>query len=448
MNNNTLSSSAGYDRFIPNRNAMDISISHYNLLKENNNPQTPSTTQTSNYKSALAQTMFNKKEKIENFKILALKDKAPAPPQTFENHLKVVYSHQVDPQTRPKTTRHIPKTADKVLDAPGFEDNYYLNLLSWSSTNHVAVALSDELFIWNASSADITRLAVGGEQLGNSTINTITSVKWCESGDYLAVGFADASVHLYDVEKGIALRTLLGHNDRVGSLAWNSHILSSGSLDCTIHNSDVRAQNHLVSRYEAHEGEVCGLAWSKDGSQLASGANDNTVMVWDVNNRLSQPKFKLTAHSAAVKAVAWCPFQQYTLASGGGTADRHIKIWNTRTGALLNSIDTQSQVCSIVWSKKYKELVSSHGFSKNQLSVWKYPSMVKIADLEGHDSRVLAMDLSPDGSTVCSAAGDETIRFWKVWRNQGKSVYKKSAVRSLKRSSSSAKKRLSINKIR
>jgi len=53
---------------------------------------------------------------------------------------------------------------------------------------------------------------------------------------------------------------------------------------------------------------------------------------------------KMTAHCAAVKALAWCPFQSNLLASGGGTADRCIKFWNTSTGALLNSIDTHSQV--------------------------------------------------------------------------------------------------------
>ena len=56
---------------------------------------------------------------------------------------------------------------------------------------------------------------------------------------------------------------------------------------------------------------------------------------------------RMTAHAAAVKALAWCPFQSNLLASGGGTADRCIKFWNTHTGALLNSIDTGSQVRSL-----------------------------------------------------------------------------------------------------
>eukprot|EP00122_Pirum_gemmata_P007567 Pgem_evm1s6947 len=59
--------------------------------------------------------------------------------------------------------------------------------------------------------------------------------------------------------------------------------------------------------------------------------------------------------------------------------------------------------------------LNSHGFSQNQLAIWKYPSMTKITELTGHTSRVLHMALSPDGQTVVSAAGDETLRFWRCF---------------------------------
>ena len=66
-------------------------------------------------------------------------------------------------------------------------------------------------------------------------------------------------------------------------------------------------------------------------------------------------------HQAAVKALAWCPWQPNVLASGGGTADRCIRLWNGSHGTLLNTIDTKSQVCSLLWASQYKELVSAHG---------------------------------------------------------------------------------------
>jgi WD40 repeat protein len=79
-----------------------------------------------------------------------------------------------------------------------------------------------------------------------------------------------------------------------------------------------------------------------------------------------------------VRCVTRCPWQKGTLASGGGTADRHIRFWNSTTGSLLNAIDTGSQVCSLLWSPHDKEILSSHGFSQNQLCLWSYPSLAKV----------------------------------------------------------------------
>ena len=70
------------------------------------------------------------------------------------------------------------------------------------------------------------------------------------------------------------------HSSRVSSLAWNGQILSSGSRDSTIINCDVGQHRPVVSVYEGHEQEVCGLKWNPEGTQLASGGNDNLLLVW------------------------------------------------------------------------------------------------------------------------------------------------------------------------
>lgn len=41
------------------------------------------------------------------------------------------------------------------------------------------------------------------------------------------------------------------------------------------------------------------------------------------------------------------------------------------------------QVCALLWSQEYKELISGHGFAQNQLTIWRYPSLSKVTDLEG-----------------------------------------------------------------
>ncbi len=90
------------------------------------------------------------------------------------------------------------------------------------------------------------------------------------------------------------------------------------------------------------------------------------------------PRQLLRDHTAAVKALSWCPWQRNVLASGGGSSDRTIKIWNSSSAAVMKSVDTGSQVSAIQWSDTHKELISGHGFSDNQLILWKYSSMSKV----------------------------------------------------------------------
>jgi cell division cycle 20-like protein 1, cofactor of APC complex len=177
-------------------------------------------------------------------------------------------------------------------------------------------------------------------------------------------------------------------------------------------NNDTRSGS-TISTFTGHKQEVCGLKWSPDGTQLASGGNDNKLLVW--NSHITSPIHKFTDHTAAVKALCWSPHQSGLLASGGGTADKKIKFWNTLSGQCINTIDTGSQVCNIAWSKNVNELVSTHGFSQNQIIVWKYPTMKPIATLTGHTYRVLYLSISPDGTTIVTGAGDQTLRFWNVF---------------------------------
>lgn len=256
----------------------------------------------------------------------------------------------------------------------------------------------------------------------------------------MAVGTANSAVQLWDVEAGKAVRTMDGHASRVGALAWNGHILSSGSRDTSIINHDVRIRDHSVGKMNTHTQEVCGLAWSPDGQYLASGANDNSLCIWDgatsCQSQDAQPVHNLREHLAAVKALAWSPHERNLLASGGGTADRTIKFWNASSGTLVNSIDTGSQVCALQWSPFEKEILSSHGYAENQLTLWKYPTMARMKEFKGHIERVLHMACSPDGSMVCSGAADETLRFWNIFASEGKKKSDSSTSGALSRATS------------
>lgn len=108
-----------------------------------------------------------------------------------------------------------------------------------------------------------------------------------------------------------------GHSARVGSLAWNSFVISSGSQDGSIIHHDVRQRAHKVATLLGHTQEVCGLKWSTDFKYLASGGNDNLVNIWptvtgsnasvDTSNGVIAALHVFNQHQAAVQAMTWCP---------------------------------------------------------------------------------------------------------------------------------------------
>ena len=104
--------------------------------------------------------------------------------------------------------------------------------------------------------------------------------------------------------------------------------------------------------------QVCGLKWSPDDRQIASGGNDNQLYIW--NQQSSAPVLKFSDHTAAVKAIAWSPHQHGLLASGGGTADRCIRFWNTTTSTALNHLDTGATPPTMQHQSRHPTKIPAH----------------------------------------------------------------------------------------
>ena len=78
--------------------------------------------------------------------------------------------------------RKISKLPCKVLDAPALQDDYYLNLIDWSTQNYLAVGLSSSVYLWNANNSKVTKLC----DLGMT--DTVTSVSWSLKGPHFSLG--------------------------------------------------------------------------------------------------------------------------------------------------------------------------------------------------------------------------------------------------------------------
>jgi cell division cycle protein 20 (cofactor of APC complex) len=112
--------------------------------------------------------------------------------------------------------RQISHTPEKILDAPDLLDDYYLNLLDWSSKNVLAVALGQTVYLWHAHTGQISQLTQTSQ-----TDDYVASLNFSADGSQIAVGTNSAQVKLFDVEKMKPIRSMKGHLYRVSSLAWN-----------------------------------------------------------------------------------------------------------------------------------------------------------------------------------------------------------------------------------
>jgi cell division cycle protein 20 (cofactor of APC complex) len=168
------------DRFIPQRSAMNMDVSHFEVMRlhQNENAGINASPAKEEYKRKLAANLF---DGSSSNKVFAFRHAPPpltrTPSGAFdESSLRVLYTQNRAAGMQPKRySRHIPQAPERILDAPELLDDYYLNLLDWSPGNVLAVALSDSIYLWNATDGSIQQLM---QTQGDQT--HVTSLSWAQ----------------------------------------------------------------------------------------------------------------------------------------------------------------------------------------------------------------------------------------------------------------------------
>ena len=166
-------------------------------------------------------------------------------------------------------------------------------------------------------------------------------------------------------------------------------------------------------------GEVFSVAFSPDGSTLASGSGwpRNGLNLWDVMS--GQPKSTSIAYTEhSTTSVAFSP-DGNTLTNGSW--DNKVRLWDVASGQLKAVLTGHAErVLSVVFSPDGDLLAS--GSLDETVRLWDVASEQPKAILIGHTDNVLSVAFSPDGSTLASGSHDRTVRLWDVASEQPKAT--------------------------
>ncbi|KAF7363088.1 WD40 repeat-like protein [Mycena venus] len=269
---------------------------------------------------------------------------------------------------------------------------------------------------------------------------SVTSVTFSPNGERIVSGCDDSNVYVWNVRTGAQVGILEGHSGYVLSVSFspNGDQIVSGSEDKTLRVWDVHAKGGVtVLRegstarvqsvgvenpillpssqilgvpllFEGHDGSVRCAAFSHDGERIVSGSRDKTVRVWDSKTGalLAGP----IQHDARVNSVAFSPDGEH-IVSGG--RDTMVRVWNSQTGMLVAGPfrGHSDPVNSIAFSPDGDRIVS--GSADNTICVWDARVLgVEEVKSDGHSDTVWSVTFSPDGEQIVSGSEDGTVCMW------------------------------------
>ena len=322
----------------------------------------------------------------------------------------------------PRPLWEFPKAHSGALDLPGMIDDFYCHSLDWGKF-FVGMNLDKSCYAYSFETKKRIHCL--------DSDSCLTSVKWSPNGTDLALGDKAATLSVYDAgkDKWNQFRNVTGF--KICTLDWRTPSeLTLGSVGLITH-FDLRSGTAAWTVHTDIRNPVCSLTWND--RMLATGSNANNVRIFDIARIATGSCLFQYSHQAAVKALQWNPEKFSLLMSGGGSADRILKLFDTARGMQLSEGYVGSQICSMAWlDRNYFVLGLGYSTTDANLQYWRClphsMTMKKVDQVTSQEGRILDLAKDPDSSAFCTSSDNEALCFWEPKRLEKKKPESKKSI--------------------
>jgi eukaryotic-like serine/threonine-protein kinase len=222
---------------------------------------------------------------------------------------------------------------------------------------------------------------------------------------------------------GTTLSTYRGHTASVTSVAWSADgtRIASASFDGTVRVWDaMTGENALYSYTAPSRKSMWSVAWSPDRGFIVSGCADAAAYVWDaINGGEAQLTYK--GHKDSVNAVQWSPSDSYI---ASGSADYTAQVWLVNgASSPVTHAGHSAPVTGVGWSHDSQYIVTA---SRDKTArVWNALTSERARlTYTGHSDKVNGVSWSRDGKHIASTSDDNTVQVWDPTSGHTSVIYR------------------------
>ena len=324
----------------------------------------------------------------------------------IRNIIKMKKNHQ--PILKHRVVNASPQHQEALIDTlTGHQDAIESLAFKPDGSTLVSADYVGEIILWDVKSKQSIRQLTGHEDAAWSLAFTV-------DGKTLATSSDDGTIKLWNTDTDQLQSTLINDPRKDKTVAFTADgqtLLSYSSDDKTIEYRDVATGQLNDKLLDSHD-PLDDVTVNSHSNLLASISGQH-IIVWDVEKKSIQKKFM--AHE---EDIAGLGFSKNGELLASASWDDTIKIWDSYTGTLLHTIELVKELNespepseSIAFSPNGELLAFT---STETIVIWSIPQHKILTQLIGHADTVQQLAFSPDGNTLASGSDDTTIKLWNV----------------------------------